>query len=351
MKCAVIIGTRPEIIKMSPIIRALQKEKHFVIYSGQHPLSQTINFFYELGLPRPKYELTWAKSGKLDQFLRELGQILHIERPSIVLTHGDTYTTLFGSLAATKRNIPLGHVEAGLRCYDIQLPEEINRIAVDHKAQFLFAPTQQDKSNLLREGIERGVHVFGNTVVDAMRQFEKLAKVKRIQAPSEFFLLTLHRRENVDNPLQLKRILETLEHIYMAFRIPFVFPVHPRTQRRISEFDLTGIIRSEAFLPLEPTGFLESLSHQFHARLVLTDSGGMQEEACILQVPCITLRRSTERQATLRIGSNILAKPSQLSRLKDYVKQALHKNPNWDQPFGDGNAAEQIVTFLRENIT
>ena len=349
LKIAVVIGTRPEIIKMSPLIKSLTG-KYLVVYAGQNCFAENKKFFSELQLPQPKYIFRMKSPINFGEFCYRLDEILSKESPDLVLVHGDTHTTLFGAVIASKRRIPLAHVEAGLRCYEPDLPEEINRIAVDHISQFNFVPSEKERKNLTREGFTKGIHVVGNTIVDAVLQNIKLAEKQKPMLSGQYFFLTLHRRENVDCPTRLAKILNNLIDVYMKHNVPFLFPIHPRTQDKISKFRLGKLVRDKAFIPISPLGYFDCLGCLSRAMLVLTDSGGIQEEACILRVPCITLRNSTERPATLQIGSNILVSPDNSDGLEMYVEEALSKKTDWLSPFGDGKTTERILETLERNV-
>ena len=351
---AIILGTRPEIIKMSPVIRECEKRglDYFILHTGQHYSYEMDRvFFEELELPQPKYNLDVGSGTHAEQtgkIMAGVEKILIKERPDVVLVQGDTNTVLAGALAATKLHIKVGHIEAGLRSYDRRMPEEINRVLTDHISDYLFAPTEKAKQNLLREGIDESkIFVTGNTIVDAVYQNLEIAErkvnvLKDLGLKSkEYFLVTAHRQENVDIKERLKGILKGLELIHEEFSMPVVFPMHPRTQRRIKEFGLS----LDGVEVIYPLGFLEFLQLEANARLVLTDSGGVQEETCILVVPCVTLRDNTERPETLEVGSNILVgtKPE---RILEGVRTMLNRENNWKNPFGDGKAGERIVEIL-----
>jgi UDP-N-acetylglucosamine 2-epimerase (non-hydrolysing) len=351
---AIVLGTRPEIIKMSPVIRECERRRidYFILHTGQHYSYEMDRiFFEELELPQPKYNLDVGSGTHAEQtgkIMIGVEKVLMKERPDVVLVQGDTNTVLAGALAATKLHIEVGHVEAGLRSYDRRMPEEINRILTDHISDYLFAPTEKAKQNLLREGIdENKIFVTGNTIVDAVYQNLEIAK-RKVNVlkglglkPKEYFLVTAHRQENVDVKERLKGILKGLELIHNEFSMPVVFPIHPRTQKRIKEFGLS----LDGVTVINPLGFLEFLQLEANARLVLTDSGGVQEETCILGVPCVTLRDNTERPETLEVGSNVIVgtKPE---RILKGVKTMLNRENNWKNPFGDGKAGKRIIEIL-----
>ena len=355
MRIAIVIGTRPEIIKMSPVVRECEKQnlEYFMLHTGQHYSYELDKVFFEdLELPEANYNLNVGSGShayEIGKMLIGIERILLKEEPDVVLVEGDTNTVLAGAIAASKLNIKIGHVEAGLRSYDRRMPEEINRILTDHCSDYLFAPTTKAKEILLAEGIpEENIFVTGNTIVDAVYQNLEIAKKKvnifnDLNLNSEsYFLVTVHRQENVDVKERLGGILEGLEVLYKEFRLPIIFPIHPRTKKRINDFRLK---LPKGVKLVEPKGFLEFLQLEANAKLVLTDSGGVQEEACILGVPCVTLRDNTERPETLEVGSNVLAGVNQ-ERIFKCSKEMMDKERNWKNPFGDGKAGEKIVRFL-----
>ena len=356
MKISIILGTRPEMIKMSPIIRELENHgsDYFIIHTGQH-YSYNLDkiFFEELELPEPKYNLDVGSGSHAEEtgkMLIGIEKVLKEEKPDVVLVEGDTNTVLAGALAASKLSIKVGHVEAGLRSYDRNMPEEINRVLADHISDYLFAPTEKAKENLLREGIEKDkIFVTGNTIVDAIFQNLEIAKRKvdilnKLNLTSEeYFLVTAHRQENVDIKERLKGILDGLELIYTEFNFPIIYPIHPRTMKRIEDFRLEI---PEGVELIKPLGFLEFLQLEANAKLVLTDSGGVQEETCILNVPCVTLRDNTERPETLEVKSNVLAGVSQ-NKILEGVKLMLSKEKKWENPFGDGMAGKKIINLVK----
>ena len=349
---AVVLGTRPEIIKMSPIIRLLRErqEDYFIIHSGQHySYDMDKIFFEELGLPVPEYHLDVGSGSHGEQtatILTGIERILLQEKPDTVLVQGDTNTVLAGALAAVKLHIDVGHVEAGLRSRDRKMPEEINRILTDHISKYLFAPTRESRDNAILEGIPANkIYVTGNTIVDSVQQNLQIAKDKQDilnkyhLRQGKYFLVTAHRQENVDDKIRLRNLFKALEALHEEYLMPIIFPVHPRTRRRIQEYKLEV---PDHVTTIPPTGFLEFLVLEANARLVLTDSGGVQEETCILMVPCVTLRESTERPETIGVGSNTLTDLTPKNILQA-VRVMLERGANWDNPFGDGRAAQYIL--------
>jgi len=358
MKAAIILGTRPEIIKMSPVIRQLEHQEldYFILHTGQHySYSMDRLFFEELDLPEPKYNLDVGSGTHAEEtakMLTGVETILVEEKPDVVLVEGDTNSVLAGALAAVKLGIKVGHVEAGLRSYDRGMPEETNRVLTDHMSDFLFAPTEGARRNLLREGLpDSKIFVTGNTIVDVAVQNSGLLNnpsdtLDDLNAEgNDYFLVTAHRQENVDNRERFQGILDGLRLIRDEFGLPLIYPIHPRAKKKISEFALN----SEGITLMEPVGYLRFLRLESKAKLILTDSGGIQEEACILGVPCVTLRDNTERPETLEVGSNVLAgtRPEEIVKM---TRLMLGKSKSWKNPFGDGEAGRTIVEILRHNF-
>jgi UDP-N-acetylglucosamine 2-epimerase (non-hydrolysing) len=358
MKVSIILGTRPEIIKFSPIIREFTRtgQSFFIIHTGQHYSYRMDKVFFEqLQLRKAEYNLGVGSGTHAEQtgkMLPKIEEILLKEKPEVVLIEGDTNTVLAGALAAAKLGIKIGHVEAGLRSYDRQMPEEINRIVADHCSDLLFAPTQKSRDILLSEGIpEERIKVTGNTIVDAVCQNLKIARKKGNSPqdlglePHNYFLATLHRQENVDNKDRFQGILKGLEKIHKEFGSPILYPIHPRARKRLMEFKL----RTKGITITTPLDYLSFLNVERNAKLVLTDSGGVQEETCILGVPCVTLRHNTERPETIEVGSNVLGgtDPNIIVRKVGFM---LSKGKHWKNPFGNGEAAAKIVRILRRSL-
>ena len=354
LKFSVVMGTRPEIIKLSPIIRECQRLNldFFILHTGQHySYNMDKVFFEQLQLPEAKHNLDvgsgphGAQTGKM---LAGIEEILQKESPDVVLVEGDTNTVLAGALAATKLGIKVGHVEAGLRSYDRQMPEEINRVLADHCSDYLFAPTPKSQEVLLHEGIAKEkVFMVGNTIVDAVNQNLEIAKSKtKILAqlqPKErqFMLATAHRQENVDNKQRFTGIIKGLKQIQRELNVQIVYPIHPRAKKQLEKFE----INTNGLTLVEPLDYLSFLLLESQAKLVLTDSGGVQEETCILGVPCVTLRDNTERPETLEVGSNILA-GTDPNAIVEAAKTSLAKKKTWVNPFGDGHTSEKIVKII-----
>ncbi len=358
MKIAVILGTRPEMIKMWSIIRQLQVRRmnYLLVHTNQH-YSENMNdiFFQSLHLPTPHYNLNVVadtQGKQISLMTRKVGDILSLEKPDLIMIEGDTNTVLGATLAASKLRIKIAHVEAGLRSFDCTMPEESNRIIADHASDYLFAPTQIQEQNLLSEGIsQERIHVVGNSIADAVR--EHLPQIQNEEHLSRhalqkrgYFLVTVHRAENTDNYDRLQQLLESLGKVYDRYRLPLIYPIHPRTKKRIKEFDLPlppGLVLTD------PLGYLEFLQLLYNARVALTDSGGVQEEASILQVPCITLRNNTERPETVQIGANIIVGTKTIPILTA-MEMMINGKREWKHPFGDGDTGEKIVTIIQKDF-
>jgi len=363
-KLCFIFGTRPEIIKLSPVIKMCEDRNipFFVLHTGQHHSPEMDKIFIkELDLDDPKYAVKICSKGALKQaehigkMLAKIEQIIIDEKPTCVLTQGDTNTALAGTLTAnriamteafTGMSIKTAHVEAGLRSYDRSMPEEVNRFVVDHLSDYLFCPTKKEVAILRGEGVSRNkIYVTGNTVVDAVRRNSQLAKRRKAKLHQQgllvesYFLLTLHRQENVDVKSRFSSILSGLRKVYQQYRLPIIFPIHPRTVALLKRHN----IKIPTFVEvIKPIGYLDFLCLQIHANLILTDSGGIQEEACVLKVPCVTLRDNTERPESVEVGANVVAGVTP-DGILDAASVMLNRKCNWRNPFGDGKAAERII--------
>lgn len=356
---AVVLGTRPEIIKLAPIVRACTEyDVHcMLLHTGQHYSDRLDSvFFDQLGLPDPDYnlEVGSATHGRqTGEMITGIERILRERSADTVLVQGDTNSVLAAAIAASKLNVELGHVEAGLRSFDREMPEEINRVLTDHVSEYLFAPTEQSRENLLAEGIpESRVTVTGNTVVDALYRNRELARERSSVlrdlglVDRGFFLATLHREENVDNEATFRARLAGVSRAASEHGVAVVYPVHPRARDRLDEF---GIEVPNPVRLVEPQEYLDFLRLEDEATLVLTDSGGVQEEACILGTPCVTLRDSTERPETVAVGANTLAgrDPEEVTAC---VGRMLRTDGDWANPFGDGHAGERILQTIAPQL-
>jgi UDP-N-acetylglucosamine 2-epimerase (non-hydrolysing) len=356
LKVAIVLGTRPEIIKMSPVIRELEARgvDFFILHTGQHyDYNMDEAFFEELKLPAAKHNLGVGSGSHAEQsgkIMFGVEKVLSKEKPSVVLVQGDTNTVCSGALVASKMGLMLGHVEAGLRSFDRRMPEEINRVVADHLSDLLFAPTEVSRKHLLKEGInDSKIFVTGNTIVDAVEQNLALSLnhtdiLDKLGVEEQgFFLITLHRAENVDDKRRLKSILQTLKDIKKRHSVDIVFPIHPRTKKMIKTYGYS----TKGLTTLNPVGYLDFLQLEGKAKLILTDSGGVQEEACILKTPCLTLRDNTERPETVLVGANIVTgvDPNAIFR---GIEELLKREKNWSNPYGEGRSGRRIIEILLE---
>ncbi|MBP1912458.1 non-hydrolyzing UDP-N-acetylglucosamine 2-epimerase [Thermococcus stetteri] len=362
MKPALVFGTRPEIIKLAPVVRALLEMgiKPLLIHTGQHyDYEMSRVFLEELELPPIDYHLEVGSGTQAEQTgkaMIKIERVLMEEKPDVTLVQGDTNTVLAGALASVKLKIPVAHVEGGLRSFDRTMPEEINRILADHVSEVLFPPTEEARKNLEREGITENVYVVGNTIVDAVLQNSIMAEEKsdileRLGLkPKEYILITAHRAENTDSRENLTRLVEILESLPMRA----VYPIHPRTENRLKVFGLWERVTSiEHLIITKPLGYLDFLRLEKNAFAVMTDSGGVQEEAIILDVPCLTLRYNTERPETVKAGGNVLV-GLEKERVLLYLRKLMKDREFYERmagapnPFGDGKAGERIAKILLE---
>ena len=356
MKIGIVVGTRPEIIKMAPVIRECQNRgiPYFIIHSNQHYSEEMDSiFFKELELPNPHYNLgvgSGLHSNQTGNILIKMEPILVDEKPDVVLVQGDTNTVLAGALAASKLGIKVGHIEAGLRSYDRTMPEETNRIMTDHISDYLFAVGPNQQTILSKEGIApEFIHTVGNTVSDSLFQhLEISANKSSILADlavesGKYFLVTAHRASNVDVAASLMELLALFDKLHAKYSQTIVWPIHPRTQAKLKEFSL----EVPSYLKLlPPIGYLDFIQLQKHAQLILTDSGGIQEEACLLGVPCITLRENTERPESIEVGANVLVGRDADKALAAADKWLSADSFTWSNPFGDGHVAEHILDII-----
>ncbi|MDO8601335.1 MAG: UDP-N-acetylglucosamine 2-epimerase (non-hydrolyzing) [bacterium] len=358
-RVAIVLGTRPEIIKMSPIIHACQKRgiDFFILHTGQHySPNMDKDFFDELALPAPKYNLGIGDQPHRKQvglMVREMTRVFKTEKPDIIIVEGDTISVLAGSLAAKNLGIKIAHHEAGLRSHDPSMIEETNRVTTDHISDFLFAPTLEAVKNLTEEGYSpEQVFLTGNTIVDAIKDYREIAESKSKILEKfglklkEYFLFTAHRSETVDKKetcLLLVDCLNKLSDEFPDYRV--VYPVHPRTIKMLEKFNLDI---PQKILITEPLPFLDFVRLESNSRLVITDSGGLQEEACILKVPCITIRNNTERPETVERGMNILV-GLDAHKLTAAVREMLNKKIEWKELFGEYGVGDRIVSILQSS--
>jgi UDP-N-acetylglucosamine 2-epimerase (non-hydrolysing) len=361
MKVAVIASTRPEVIKLSPIFGTLKKQgiDHVFATTGQHyDLLLFKKFIEELGLDEPDHDISVGSGTQATQTGKAMigiEEMLIKESPDVVVVEGDTNSVLSGALASIKLKIPVAHVEAGLRSYDRTMPEEINRVLTDHCSELCFAPTETSALNLVNEGINpKKIHIVGNTIVDAtlsnIKQALKNSKIHEDYS-EKFILLTLHRQENTDD-------VERLESIFSALRDSekdILFPMHPRTSKIIRGTSLGRLLEGGNIRVTPPLGYLDFLALMKRAFAVLTDSGGVQEEAITLGTPCLTLRYNTERPESVWAGGNILVGTKRediLEKINHLSDPMVHKKmKSAKNPFGDGKAGERIVKILTEKYS
>jgi len=359
MKVLVVIGTRPQIIKTAPIIQeALKQELEIeIIHTGQHydyELSQI--FFEEFNLPEPTVNLevgSGSHAYQTGEIMLRLEKYLLRDKPSLVLVPGDTNSALAGALTSVKLNIPVAHVEAGARCYDMSMAEEVNRRLIDHCSKILFAPTLNCKKNLEKESVLGEIHLTGDTMYDVFSRFKNRADeydiLDRLNLSNkEYYLLTLHRAENVDDAEKLKSILNGI----MKSNVDVVFSIHPRTKNRLKEYGIS--LENSNLRVIEPVGYIEMLKLLKHAKIVLTDSGGLQKDAFWSKTPCITLRDRTEWVETVEMGVNFLAEAdaNKIVQVINFIEDNydLIKGRFNENPFGDGHAARRIVETVTHSI-
>lgn len=350
MKFASIVGARPQFIKCAPLSRELRKKhEEILIHTGQHydaELSDT--FFKDLDIPKPNYNICVGSGTHGEQtgrMLIELEKIMLSEKPDVVVVYGDTNSTLAGALSAAKLHIPVAHVEAGLRSFDRTMPEEINRVVADHISCLLFCPTQTAVNNLIGEGIKKGVFLVGDVMLDAL-MFNKDIAEKKSQvlekyglADKTYIVATIHRQSNTDD----RRALESIVNALCEIKEDVIFPIHPRTVKYLKQYGLFSTLNDVVRIT-KPIGYLDMLKLMAHAKKILTDSGGLQKEAYLLNVPCITLRENTEWIETVQSGQNILAGASK-EKILDAVKTFEPKEGRKDA-FGTIGASSRIVDIL-----
>ncbi len=350
MKIATILGARPQFIKCGPVSKELRKKyEEIIIHTGQHYDEEMSDvFFEEFGLPKPDYELCIGSGMHGEQtgkMLIAIEKILLKEEPDAVLVYGDTNSTLAGAIAAAKLHIRLAHIEAGLRSFDKQMPEEINRVLIDRISDFLFCPTQIAYENLKREGIVNGVYNVGDVMLDVLLNNREIAEKKskvlsNLNLKSKQYLVaTLHRASNTDNRMNLQNIVEA----FCESDEIIIFPVHPRTIKYLKEYGLFDKLQQNVRM-IKPLGYFDFLKLMNHAKKILTDSGGVQKEAYMLKVPCITLRENTEWNETIENGWNVLAGADKEMIIK-YVREFEPKK-RIKEIFGDGKASQKICEIL-----
>ncbi|MFC1988442.1 non-hydrolyzing UDP-N-acetylglucosamine 2-epimerase [Chloroflexota bacterium] len=351
MKIVSVIGARPQFIKCAPLSRELRKlHQEIIIHTGQHyDYDMDKVFFDEMAIPEPDYNLevgSGTHGAQTGEMLKKIEQILMKEKPDLVLVYGDTNSTLAGALATVKLQIKIGHVEAGLRSFDKTMPEEINRILTDHCSDYLFCPTTTSVDNLKKEGIDGSVHLTGDIMVDALEYNKDAAERSGILGKlgleaRQYLVATVHRQSNTDSETNLRNIVDACMEIDEVI----VFPLHPRTEKYLKAYGLYERLQEKVRL-IKPLGYLDFLKLMNNARRILTDSGGIQKEAYILGVPCITLRENTEWVETVEDGWNVLVGVDK----ERIVKMAREFEPAGEQRnlFGQG-ACKNIIEILGSN--
>ncbi len=365
MKIMLIVGVRPQIIKAAPVIQALINDSEIdlqLVHSGQHyDYKMSKVFFENFSLPDPKLNLgvgSGSHASQTSNMMLEIEKTIKNLNPEIVIVVGDANTTLAGALVAVKMQVAVGHIEAGLRSYEMSMPEEVNRVLVDHCSSMLFAPTKTAVSNLLKEGISKQkIFLTGDTMVDVLYQNINIINnsriLERLQVnPEEYAVLTMHRQENVDNISKLRAIVDALTAMD---NLRIIFPIHPRTKKNLEKNDFIKRFTKRGHIKMvEPLNYRDMLKLINESKLVLTDSGGIQKEAFLLRVPCITLRNNTEWVETVHLGANILVGTNREQIVEEIKKTLIDKKVKsrlWKlrNPFGDGKSSERIINILKKN--
>lgn len=357
-KIVTILGARPQFIKASAITTEIGRRHdlaEIAVHTGQH-FDQNMSevFFRELGILAPKYHLGihGGTHGEMTgRMLMAIERIMLEEKPDIALVYGDTNSTLAGALAASKLHIPVAHVEAGLRSFNMRMPEEINRIVTDRLSSWLFTPTQTATDNLLKEGTpESHIVQTGDVMYDVALNFaDKVRKdggiLSRLDLePKRYILATIHRAANTDDHERLSAIVDELKRVSAAI-LPIVWPLHPRTRRSLEEAGLLADAE-KSMIVIPPAGYLDMVQMEKYSALVITDSGGVQKEAFFYEVPCITLREQTEWTELVDSGWNHLVAPAPGVDIVSVARRALAAEPDRTSPYGKGDAAARIVTLL-----
>lgn len=340
-------------MKMAPAFRALALRsgiRQMLVHTGQHyDANMSEIFFQQLGMPQPDVNLevgSGSHAAQTAQIMVKFDELILKEKPDLVLVYGDVNSTVAAALVCAKLGIKVGHVEAGLRSFDRKMPEEINRLVTDQLADILFTPSQDGDENLKREGIApEKIHFVGNLMIDTLVRLLGQARRPEVQGVNgQYALVTLHRPSNVDAPEMLRQIVQTLNEL--STRVPVIFPVHPRTRQRIADFNLP-LGDARRFALLEPVGYLEFLGLQRDAQLVITDSGGIQEETTFLGIPCLTVRYNTERPITVELGTNVLV-GQEMTRLKSEAERVLAGDAKRGRvpPLWDGRSGERVAEII-----
>ena len=358
-----VVGARPNLMKVAPVLQALQQHPgvaQTLVHTGQHyDVNMSDIFFQQLGLPAPDVNLgvgSGSHAVQTAQTMMRFEEVLLARRPDLVLVYGDVNSTVAAALVCAKLGVRVGHVEAGLRSFDRAMPEEINRLLTDQLADLLFTPSIDGDANLAREGIPvTRIHLVGNVMIDTLVRLLPTAlerwQVSRLKVEGvgieqgKYVLVTLHRPSNVDDPIMLAEIMEALAGI--AQQLPVIFPVHPRTRLQLATLGLQPSTFN--FQLIDPIGYLDFLALQRHAAVVITDSGGIQEETTYLSIPCVTVRENTERPVTVTLGTNLLV-GQDMGRLRRTIDQVLagHAKQGQIPPLWDGRASERIADVITQ---
>lgn len=365
IKVLLIVGARPNFMKAAPVLKEMQKYPSLellLVHTGQHyDAEMSDSFFTELDLPKPDIYLgvgSGSHASQTGKIMIAFEKVVSEKKPDLVVVVGDVNSTLACALVSSKLGIKIAHVEAGLRSFDRTMPEEINRVLTDQISDFLFTTCEDADVNLQNEGIAREkVFFVGNVMIDTLRHQQKLAEDSGIlerlelrgkEGIKKYALLTLHRPSNVDNRETLDKLLDVLNELNR--RIPVVFPAHPRTVKQLKAFELEQ--KADSMMMISPLGYLEFLHLMSHASLVLTDSGGIQEETTILGVPCLTLRENTERPITMEQGTNHLVGKDP-EKIRAYASEALERGAERKSipKYWDGKAAGRIAKILANTLS
>jgi UDP-N-acetylglucosamine 2-epimerase len=357
MKLISVVGARPQFIKLAALSKELRKKhREIILHTGQHydkELSEV--FFSDLSIPRPDYNLgigSGEHGKQTGRMLEAIEKVLLSEKPDIVIVYGDTNSTLAGALAAAKQNIPVAHVEAGLRSFKKSMPEEINRVLTDHISSLLFCPTPTSVKNLKEEGINKGVHLVGDVMYDSLRDHIEVAERKskilqmlRLQSKG-FYLLTIHRAENTDIKGNLQKVTRIIENLDKKV----VFPIHPRTKKKLKEFKfLNRMLSLSNLILIDPVSYLDMLILEKNARFILTDSGGVQKEAYFLETPCLTLREETEWVETIISGWNCIT-GLKLEKIKRNISKKTHPSRSNGEQLRNADASQTICRILLKTV-
>lgn len=343
-----IVGARPNFIKLAAVAPYLNNEiNHVILHTGQHYDNEMSNIFFDqLNIPKPKYNLKVGSSSHskmTGEILIKGEKIIIKEKPDMVLIYGDINSALAASLICAKLNIPVGHIESGMRSYDRRMPEEANRVLVDHISSLLFCPSEKAVSNLKKEGISKGVYLTGDTTYDIFLKMKtnELLLTKLGLLSQKYYFSTIHRQENTDNPKRLSNLLKVLD----SLKMPVVIPIHPRTRNVLEKLDL----KLKNIKIIKPISMQDNITLQKYSKIVLTDSGGVQKEAYWLKVPCLTLRTTTEWPETTKMGWNKLV-GQDFGKIPSLIN-SFKEPSNHPQIYGDGMSGQKIAKIIKEWVS